>query len=278
MKTLLVFLSIFTLSLPATAADFAALQKQKKASDFFKNAHKKKRNMMRMLNEKQKKSDMDENELSLQGEFGFLTTSGNTKTSVLKMALDAQHELKSWSNQYAFQALQRSSEVRDEEVENSRIQFSSQFDYKLVNKNNRLFAYAEYDDNEFLRLSDQFTAVFGWRQIAWKKEKSSFGYSLGPGYVTFTRADTEESFYDFIVRGTADYSYQFKNNAKFRHNVSAEMSEDTTKAKSVTSLTAKVFEKLAMKLSFEMILDENVSRNVDRFTTQTSVSLVYQFF
>ncbi|GLR71037.1 hypothetical protein GCM10007852_19450 [Agaribacter marinus] len=233
---------------------------------------------MRMLNEKHKKSKMEENQLAMSGEFGFLTTSGNTKTSVLKMALDTQHELKSWSNQYSFQALRRASEVKGDSVENNRMQLSTQLDYKLLKDTNRLFVYAEYDDNEFLRLRDQITAVFGWRQIAWKKEKSSFGYSVGPGYVAFRRGNTGESFYDFIVRTTADFSYQFKNNAKFRHNLSAEMSEENTKARSVTSVTAKVFEKLAMKLSFEMTLDENVSVNVDEFTTQTSVSLVYQFF
>ncbi len=277
MKILALFIVLLFLPLKAFSADISSLHQQK-ASDFFKNAHKKKRNMMRMLNEKHKKSKMEENQLAMSGEFGFLTTSGNTKTSVLKMALDTQHELKSWSNQYSFQALRRASEVKGDSVENNRMQFSTQLDYKLLKDTNRLFVYAEYDDNEFLSLRDQITAVFGWRQIAWEKENSSFGYSVGPGYVAFRRENTGESFYDFIVRTTADFSYQFKNNAKFRHNLSAEMSEENTKARSVTSVTAKVFEKLAMKLSFEMILDENVSVNVDEFTTQTSVSLVYQFF
>ena len=83
---------------------------------------------------------------------------------------------------------------------------------------------------------------------------------------------------EMIVRATANYDYDFENDAKFRQTLSAEVGQVNKRARSKTSISAKIFERLAMRFSFEMALDENVSAQVDSFSTQTSISMVYQFF
>jgi putative salt-induced outer membrane protein YdiY len=272
--------------LVASASSFAEnkIDTQEKASDFFKNPSAS-RNLIKLLNTTVSDdwSDTDEQgpSFDLDGEFGALVTTGNTSTRMLKLALDSKQELQSWSNQYFLQVLRRKTELDDDDVqvlETNRIQVSAQFDYKLTHPNNRLFGYAEYDDNQFLRVRDQFTAVVGWSQLAWKKRHTEFRYSIGPGYTRSEQDDTGLKVREAIIRTTADYQYRFKNDARFRQTLSAEMGEVNTRARSKTSVSAKIFERLAMKFSFEMAVDENVSQEVDTFTTQTSISMVYQFF
>ncbi|MFC4700255.1 YdiY family protein [Glaciecola siphonariae] len=258
---------------------------QQKASDFFKNPSAK-RNLIKLLNTHPTYSESDDEtpdypSFDLEGEFGVLVTTGNTNTSMFKLALDADQELESWSNQYFVQFLQRNTEVDDDNIadlDTSRSQISTQFDYKLLNPKYRLFGFAEYDDNQFLQLRHQLTAVAGWSHLAWKREHTEFRYSFGPGWTRSEQEDTGFVLQEMIVRATANYAYRFENNARFRQSITAEMGEVNSKAKSLTSISAKIFERLAMKFSFEMSLDENVSRNVDNFTTQTSISMVYQFF
>lgn len=258
---------------------------QQKASDFFQNPSAK-RSLIKLLNSSASGQwDEDETDdtpsFDLDAEFGVLMTTGNTSTRMLKLALDSQHELKGWSNQYFAQVLQRNTELKDvnfQDLETNRVQVSAQLDYKLTEPNNRLFVYAEYDDNQFLSLRDQYTAVVGWSQLAWKKAHTEFRYSVGPGYTRSEQGDTNLVVKEMIVRATANYNYEFENDARFRQTISAEVGEVNTRARSKTSISAKILERLAMKFSFEMAVDENVSANVESFSTQTSISMVYQFF
>jgi putative salt-induced outer membrane protein YdiY len=258
---------------------------EQKASDFFQNPSAK-RNLIKLLNSSASDQWGDDEtddipSFDLDAEFGVLVTTGNTSTSMLKLALDSQHELEGWSNRYFAQVLQRNTELNDEnfqDLETNRLQVSAQLDYKLTEPNNRLFVYAEYDDNQFLSLRDQYTAVVGWSQLAWKKAHTEFRYSIGPGYTRSEQGDTNLVTKEMIVRATANYDYEFDNEARFRQTLSAEMGEVNTRARSKTSISAKILKRLAMQFSFEMAVDENVSANVDSFSTQTSISMVYQFF
>lgn len=276
-------LSILLLALSVSAYADSSSRAQQKASDFFKKPSAK-RNLLKLLNNHPNPNADAPDDIpsfDLDGEFGVLVTTGNTNSSMLKLALEADHELESWSNVYFMQVLQRNIDVdnqADDKIETSRMQAWAQFDYKLSNPKFRLFTYTEFDDNQFLRLRDQFTSVIGWSHLAWKKKHTEFRYSFGPGWARSEQDDTGLVTKETIIRATANYAYRFENDARFKQSISAEMGKVNTKARSQTSISAKIIERLAMKLSFEVILDENVSRNVDNFTTQTSISMVYQFF
>jgi putative salt-induced outer membrane protein YdiY len=277
--TLCILLVLFTTSAFADAN----ARLQQKASDFFKNPNSK-RNLIKLLSTHPFDIEEDEEAVTypsfeLDGEFGILMTTGNTNSRMLKLAFDSDHEFESWSNQYFMQVLRQQTEVDGvKNIDNNRVQVSSQFDYKLLNPKYRLFAYAEYDDNQFLELRHQISGVVGWSHVAWKHDHTEFRYSLGPGWAHSEQEDTGLEINEFIVKATANYAYRFKNDARFRQTITAEIGEMNNKARSLTSISAKIYEQLAMKFSFEMSLDENVSQNIDNFTTQTSVSMVYQFF
>lgn len=256
---------------------------QEKASDFFKNLSKEK-NLLNALYNKARKTNQDNNQkpFTLSGEAGMLGTSGNTNTNIIKLAMESSHEMTNWSNRYESQFLQRTNTIDEDgfkrKVQTTRVEISGQFDYKLVQPNNRLFAYVEYDDNEFNRLRHQATIVLGWSQVAWKEKNSELRYSIGPGYSHIKQERTNQTIEEGIVRGTLLYNLTFGNNTRFRQTLSAEMGEVIKKARSQSSITAKIFGKVAMKLSLNLILNDNVANLDSDFSTQTSVSMVYQFF
>lgn len=257
---------------------------QDKASDFFKNLSKEKNLLDALYSKSRKKAEKDAKlkPFTLAGEAGLLNTTGNTDTSIVKLAIESNHEMTNWSNRYETQFLQRTNSVKRNtgniRVETTRIEVSAQFDYKLVEPNNRLFAYIEYDDNQFNSLRDQATLVMGWSQVAWKEDKSELRYSIGPGYSHLRQQKNDLRIEEMIVRGTVFYNLKFGSNARFRQTLSAEIGEVITKARSQSSITAKVFEKLAMKFSVNLIFNENVANKDSTLSTQTSISMVYQFF
>ncbi len=257
---------------------------QERASDFFKNPSGE-RDLIRSLYDKYNRDNKQEKEtkpFSLAGEAGVLITSGNTETSIIKLAFESNHETDNWSNRYEAQFLERSNTFRgvDENntVDTTRFEISGQFDYKLLEPNNRLFAYLEYDDNEFNRLRDQATVVLGWSQVAWQNDDSEFRYSIGPGYSHVVQDRTDTRIEEMIVRGTLFYNYVFSEGTRFRQTLSAELGQEISKARTQTSITAKIMDKLALKFSLNLVYNDSVSKQDSVLSTQSSVSMVYQFF
>jgi putative salt-induced outer membrane protein len=287
LKFLMTAFCILMLQLPSAAIAHATVSD--KASDFFKNLSKEK-NLLEALYSKN--PDKPEKTIKLQpftlaGEAGVLSASGNTDTSIVKLAIESNHEMTNWSNRYETQFLRQTNTlpnntealgIETTKIVTTRIEMSAQFDYKLVQPNNRLFAYVEYDDNQFNRLRDQATLVLGWSQVAWEKENSEFRYSIGPGYSHLRQTRNNITIEGMIVRGTLYYNLQFGENSRFRQTLSAELGEEISKTKSQSSITAKVFEKLALKFSINLIYNDNVASQDSILSTQTSISMVYQFF
>ncbi len=249
---------------------------EEKASSFFKRTFEEQNAVINAFQEEN--ADQNSRNITLEGEFGILNTTGNTDTSLNKFVIDAEHDLPRWFNQYSIQALRQVTEVDDEKLETSRLQLLLEFDYKLSNIKNRMFVLTEYDDNQFLALRDQITAVAGWRHLWLQSDTITFMYSIGPGYAHSRQQDTGDSFEGGLLRSSADFTYTFENEAKIRQAIIAEVNESATTVNSITSATAKIFDDLALKFSFEITKDENVASDIDDVSTQTSVSLVYQFF
>lgn len=250
---------------------------------FFKNLSKEK-NLLDALYSKSRElpeKDAALKPLTLAGEIGVLDTSGNSNASIVKLAIESNHEMTNWSNRYESQFLRKTNTIRDDigksRVQTSRIEISAQFDYKLVQPNSRLFAYVEYDDNEFNRLRDQATVVMGYSKVAWKQEKSEFRFSIGPGFTHLRQTRDNRTIEEMIVRGTLYYNLNFGENARFRQTISAEIGDEISRAKFQSSLTAKIFEKLAVKFSINVFKNDNVSSEDSILSSQTSVSMVYQF-
>jgi len=242
--------------------------------------------ILKKLYLKEKKLKQKSEGISLSGEFGMLAASGNTNTTTFKAALTSEHEMRRWSNNYHSEIVYKQNKTDNETIVTAqRFLISAQLDYKLPSKNNRLFIYAEYDHDKFNGFRYQSAIAAGWSSHAWKNKESQFRYSIGPGYAYAQRElideDAQKSygvFNEMIVRASLDYRLSLSDSARFRQFVSTEAGQETNRSRSETTLTASIIQSLAMKLSFVMMYNDGTLQSNDDLSTETTVSLVYQFF
>jgi putative salt-induced outer membrane protein YdiY len=215
---------------------------------------------------------------SMDGEFGFIATTGNTETTSIKGKLSAHQDLTQWSNDFIVEALYKKDEVNGVELTTAQKYFlSGQGNYKLENPAHRLFGFASYEDDRFSSFNYQATLASGWSQEMWENDTSKFSYSIGPGY-SFNQTNEGIDQNGMIVRAALNYQWKISDTAHFKQLLSTEVGSDNTKSKSETSVSAQISGDLSLKVS--LILDHNsdVADDIDNLDTQTAVTLVYSFF
>ncbi|WP_395344710.1 YdiY family protein [Ningiella sp. W23] len=220
---------------------------------------------------------------TLDGEFGFIATTGNTDTTSISFGLNATQELERWSNVYLVEGLYSEDTTRNEAGEDvtnttaQRVFGSAQANYKLENPNHRLFGFASYEDNRLSNFEYQATIAAGWNQLLWENDTSSFDYSIGPGY-TFSEDINGESLDGFVVRAAADYNWNISETSQFTQTFSTEIGDENTRTRSETALTAQLFGGLALRVSLLLNHNTEASEDRDKLDTETAVTLVYSFF
>ncbi|MFT5313359.1 MAG: putative salt-induced outer membrane protein [Paraglaciecola sp.] len=220
---------------------------------------------------------------TMDGEFGFIATSGNTETTSVKGKIAAHQELARWSNDFMFEALYKKDDITLENGEQAsqttaqKYFLSGQGNYKLDNPDHRLFAFASYEDDRFSSFDYQSTIAAGWSQKMWQDDTSQFAYSVGPGYSFAKKIDgTNES--GLIARGALDYQWKISDTATFKQLLSTEVGADNTKSKSETSVSAQINGSLSMKVSLIMDHNSDVVQGTEKLDSQTAATVVYTFF
>ncbi len=224
----------------------------------------------------------EKKDFTMDGEFGFIVTTGNTETSSASAALNATQELESWSNTYVIKGLYKQDTIEDEgeEVERTTAQkffASGQGNYKLENPYHRLFGFASYEDDRFSNFKYQSTLAAGWNQKVWEDDVSSFEYSIGPGY-SFAKTQDDESQNNAIARASFGYLWNISETAKFTQAFSTEIGSDNTKSRAETALTAQIAGNLSMKFSIKFDHNTDVNPGIEKLDTETAATLVYSFF
>ncbi|MCF2948535.1 DUF481 domain-containing protein [Paraglaciecola aquimarina] len=219
-----------------------------------------------------------EKPFSMDGEFGFISTSGNTDTTSIKGKISAHQELEMWSNDYKFEALYKKDEVNDVSQTTAQKYFlSGQGNYKLANPDHRVFGFVSHEDDRFSSFDYQSTIAAGWSQKLWQDDDSKFSYSIGPGY-SFAKRQTGESENGLIVRASMDYRLKISETAQFKQLVSSEVGSDNTKSKSESSVSAQISDGFSLKVSLVLDHNSDVPDGKENLDTQTAVTLVYTFF
>lgn len=220
---------------------------------------------------------------TMDGEFGFIVTSGNTETTSVSAGLNATQELEGWSNVYLIEGLYKSDTIQDaagEDVDRTTEQkffASAQGNYKLENPAHRLFAFASYEDNRFSNFKYQGTVAAGWNQMVWEDDKSSFDYSIGPGY-SFAEDQTGESVNGAIIRGAFNYNWNISDTSRFTQTFSTEYGADNVKSRIESALTAQIAGGLSLKVSIKFDHNSDVADGLEKLDTETAATLVYSFF
>ncbi len=226
-----------------------------------------------------------EEAFEMTGELGASFTTGNREGNTFFGKLNASHDTKIWSSRYTANILYKQNErnvqgERRSVTSAQKLFLSAQTDYKLETPSNRLFIYGEFEDDRFNPYEYQFALAAGWTERLWADKYSEFRYSVGPGYA-ISKLKPNRNGVDqigLIIRAAMEYKKTLSENATFRQFLSTETDNDFSRSVSETSLAAKINGSLAMKLSINMTHNESPNQIREPLDTQTSVTLVYQFF
>lgn len=217
-------------------------------------------------------------ELTMDGEFGLILTTGNTETTSASAGLKIKQELVQWSNEYLLEGLYKKDTVNDVETTSAQKVFASaQGNYKLENPDHRIFGFASYEDDKFSSYNYQATVAAGWNQKVFEDDDSSLEYSIGPGY-SFAEDNNGNSTNGAIVRGSLGYKWKVSETALFSQSFSTEIGSDNTKSRAESAISAQISGGLSMKLSIKFDHNTDVNVGVDKLDTETAVTLVYSFF
>lgn len=220
---------------------------------------------------------------TMEGELGFISTTGNTDTTSINAGITASQEFENWTNNYIVEGLYRQETVEGDDGEDvdvtsaQKFFASAQANYKLDNPNNRLFLFTSYEDDRFSNFNYQGTVAAGWNQTLIENNTHTLEYSIGPGY-TFVETQEDVSQNSAIVRASTIYSWKISDTAKFTQTASTEVGDENTKSRAESALTATISGNLSMRLSFKLDHNSQVAEGVEKLDTETAVSLVYNFF
>lgn len=226
--------------------------------------------------------------IEAEAELGAIFTSGNTETTSIKGKLDLKQDFKHWRTHYILESFFKKDEVEvtengttSEEKQTTAEKYfvSAQGDYKLHNDHAALFIYGSYSDDRFSGFDYQATIAVGYSDLLFKTDNSKFTYNVGPG-AAFNKTNDGDDSSTFIIRVAADYVYQISENAKFTQTLTSDIAPDTdetTKTKSVTAISANLNSALALKASYTIDYNSQVPEGNEHADTQTALTVVYSF-
>ncbi len=231
-------------------------------------------------------------------ELGVLLTSGNTKSTALKLKLNLKQDLVKWRNEYNLEGLYKKDTVssvtegtasEESQVTADKYFLSAQSDYKLDEDYQGLFIYASYGADKFSGYQYQGTLAGGYSNRLFKSDASYLTYSVGPG-VAFTKTDdtvdTEGnpvvglSDETTIIRLSGFYQWDISDTAKFTQVLSSDValdSESNTQSKSESAITAQLNATFSVKASYTVTHNSETPENIKNVDALTSVTLVYSF-
>jgi putative salt-induced outer membrane protein len=224
-------------------------------------------------------------DISATGELGVLFTQGNTDSNNINGKFNISQELQQWSYQTIARLRYRTTEEATDGIANNvttaqKSFISTQVDYKLTSPDERIFLYAEYENDRFDIYDYQAIIASGWSEQLWRNSISEFKYSVGPGYILAEAINEEENddLRGLILRAALEYTWRISKSAQFSQFLITESDPAYTITKSETSLSTKISGSLAMKLSFVMEHNSRARVGQEGLDTETAVTLVYQFF
>ncbi|MBB3230053.1 DUF481 domain-containing protein [Halomonas stenophila] len=131
-----------------------------------------------------------------------------------------------------------------------------------------LFGFARWDKDRFSGYDNQFTTIAGYGRQLLDSDAQSLSLEAGPGYRFDSVRDAEDEQLA-VLYGAMDYRWKFSDSASFSQELSVEATDDNTTSRSLTSLTARLTDHLALKLSHEI---EHNSRPPETATARTDLT------
>ncbi len=208
-----------------------------------------------------------------KGELGFVSSSGNTDTRSLNLALELIYEVEKWRHRLSAGALY--AENGGNKTAN-RYDLGAQSDYKL-SKKSYVFGALRYEKDDFSAYEDQTTAAIGYGRKLLDNKKHKLKVEAGAGYRTASLAPSGKSEDGVLFRGLLDWAWQLTPSTSLGERFLVETGSDNTFMQNDLGLSVAINSRFAVKLGYQVRNNSDVPPGVDKTDTLTSANLVYNF-
>ena len=208
------------------------------------------------------------------GEFGFVSTSGNTDTETLNLKLEFIKEMEQWRHRFTTAALTSS---KDGTKDAKRYSAEFQSDRKLSEKS-YLFGAVRWDVDKFGAYDPMQTVTLGYGRQLMKSDTHELKAEIGLGYREMEDATTGISSNDAIARFLLDDIWAITPTTAWTNRLLVESGSDNTFTQFNTGLAVSMSERFALKFGFELRNNSDIPATVlDKTDTTTTMNLVYNF-
>ncbi len=208
------------------------------------------------------------------GEFGFVSTSGNSDTETLNLKLEIIKSSENWQFRFAGAAL-TSSNDGSKDAERYTAEF--QADRKLDEKS-YVLGVARWDADKFGAYDPQQTVTVGYGRQLIKTDRHELKAEIGLGYRDLEDANTGANSGEVIVRALVDGVWVITPSTQWNNRLLVESGADNTFTQFNTGLTVAMNSRFALKLGFEIRNNTDVPAGVsDKTDTTTTMNVVYNF-
>lgn len=205
-------------------------------------------------------------------ELGFIMNRGNTESETLNAQLRVENTRPRWLHRVELKVLQVSEQ---QTTTAESYQLSGRSEYSL-DENDYLFGSLRYEDDRFAGYDRRTTEVVGYGHQFLKREDMTLKGEFGVG-ARQTKNTDGSSDSEGIVRVGLDYQWAITETSSFSETVYVEHGDHNTYTESVTAMTAKINNSLAMKVSYTVKDNSDPQPGFKNTDTRTAITLVYDF-
>jgi len=232
------------------------------------------------------------------GEFGFASSTGNSRSENINAKLGLNQENERWKNSFFVDGLRsKSQQTVEDEAGNTIKQFNTtanRYDggasvgYKL-DPRSYIVGAARYEHDDFGANLWQGIVSLGYGYIALKDERNELSFEIGPGYKRYRPADVYEAVdgesvvvrqpteSEMVARGQANYKFKLTANTAFEDTLLLESGSKNTYLQNDAGLAVSMTRKLALKVGFQVRHNSDVQPGTKNTDTLTTTNLVYSF-
>lgn len=218
-------------------------------------------------------------------EFSYLLKRGNTVSDSLVSKANGEFEGPDWRHTAKFEAVNTTSEdtTTGESERTAERYFASYKLDKRFGEENYLFNIVSYDKDVFSGFQYQASYALGYGRTLLDSDTQELNAEIGPGYRVRCLEpedrylDCENHENDGILRIAGKYVWRISESATFREEISTEIAEFATVTRAETSLTSRINNHLALRLSHLLKHNSSVPPGNKEADHEVTVSLVVGF-
>jgi putative salt-induced outer membrane protein len=232
------------------------------------------------------------------GEFGFASTTGNTRSQNVDAKLGLNQENDQWKNNFFLDALRSKSQqtivdstgatITQFNTTANRYDGGASVGLKL-DPRSYIVGAVRYEHDEFGANLWQGVVSLGYGYIALKTARTELSFEAGPGYKRYEPAtlstvidgvivhEQQPTVNEAVGRGLVSYKYKLTDNTAFEDQFLMEVGSADKYLQNDAGLSVTMTRKLALKISLQVRHHSNVLPSIKPTDTLATTNLVYKF-